>query len=240
MSQMNQWVRQFAYRFNEIEKKGEDLYGNKLETTDSAGNVTGTTSFFQWKEKDGDLREFYEYHEGYGYTDDGETGSFSTASYDPNSDTWTNYYFLTADNLYVNSSIIKDPKLMSTAGYDEHRNGGNETDGDVDVSASDVVDELEKIRSNKSMMEFRGCSSSEFLTCILSDISLNSMSAKTFKGNSTNIQSAIQNQRDSVSSVDDDEEALDLVKFQNAYNLNAKVIQTMTEIYDRLILQTGV
>ena len=27
---------------------------------------------------------------------------------------------------------------------------------------------------------------------------------------------------------------------QNAYNLNAKVIQTMTEIYDRLILQTGV
>ena len=113
-------------------------------------------------------------------------------------------------------------------------------DGDVDTDANDVVEELIKIKDNKSVMEFRGCTSAEFLTCILSDISLNSMSAKTFRTNSNNIRAAIQNQRDSVSSVDDDEEALDLVKFQNAYNLNAKVIQTMTEIYDRLILQTGV
>ncbi len=112
--------------------------------------------------------------------------------------------------------------------------------GDENVSKSDLVEKLIEIKDNKSVMEFRGCTSAEFLTCILSDISLNSMSAKTFKGNSTNIKNAIQNQRDSVSSVDDDEEALDLVKFQNAYNLNAKVIQTMTEIYDRLILQTGV
>ena len=47
-------------------------------------------------------------------------------------------------------------------------------------------------------------------------------------------------QRQSVSGVDEDEEALDLVKFQNAYNLASKMIQTLTEIYDRLILETGV
>lgn len=40
--------------------------------------------------------------------------------------------------------------------------------------------------------------------------------------------------------MDEDEEALDLVKFQHAYELNSKVIQVMTEIYDRLILETGV
>ena len=47
-------------------------------------------------------------------------------------------------------------------------------------------------------------------------------------------------QKTQKDSVDDDEEALDLVKFQHAYELNSKVIQTMTEIYDRLILNTGV
>lgn len=217
---MNQWVRQFAYRFNEREKDGEDLYGKEMDK-----------SFFQWRNKndlDGDpYWDFYEYDPPEGayvfHSDEPTSGALSSS-----------YYFLTAENFYVNQKIIKDPKLMSTSGK-EHKE-----DSDVNVSASDIVDELEKIRHNKSVMEFRGCSSSEFLTCILSDISLNSMSAKTFKINSTNIQSAIQNQRDSISSVDDDEEALDLVKFQNAYNLNAKIIQTMTEIYDRLILQTGV
>ena len=69
---------------------------------------------------------------------------------------------------------------------------------------------------------------------------LNANSANVFQANYTNIQSVIVNQRLSVSGVDSDEEALNLVKYQNAYNLSAKMIQVMTEIYDRLILETGV
>lgn len=220
-AQMNQWVRQFAYRFNDRENDGEDLNGKKL--TDEETGIA--VSFFQWRNKDGELEGFYEYDKK------ANNFIFSTATEtDPAYTGQYNYYFLTADNFYVNQDMIKDARLMSTTAKD----------GDVDVGANDVVEELIKIKDNKSVMEFRGCTSAEFLTCILSDISLNSMSAKTFKTNSNNIRASIQNQRDSISSVDDDEEALDLVKFQNAYNLNAKVIQTMTEIYDRLILQTGV
>ena len=37
-----------------------------------------------------------------------------------------------------------------------------------------------------------------------------------------------------------DEELASMIKYQNAYNLASRMIQTMTEIYDRLILQTGV
>ena len=209
MSQLNQWVREFAFRFNKTENTGENLNGDPMDV-----------SFYQWQDKDGKLNDINP------YTGE-DTQYFSTAVTAPSNPT---YYYLTAENFYVNQDIIKDPRLMSTTAKD----------GDVDTDANDVVEELIKIKDNKSVMEFRGCTSAEFLTCILSDISLNSMSAKTFRTNSNNIRAAIQNQRDSVSSVDDDEEALDLVKFQNAYNLNAKVIQTMTEIYDRLILQTGV
>ena len=63
---------------------------------------------------------------------------------------------------------------------------------------------------------------------------------KTFINNYNSLKNAIQTQRDSVSGVDEDEEALDLLKFQKAYNLSSKVIQILTEIYDRLILETGV
>ena len=54
------------------------------------------------------------------------------------------------------------------------------------------------------------------------------------------IANTIDNQRISISGVDEDEEAVNLVKYQNGYNLASKMIQTLTEIYDRLILQTGV
>ena len=44
----------------------------------------------------------------------------------------------------------------------------------------------------------------------------------------------------SISSVDEDEEGMDLIKFQNAYNMASKIISTMNQMYDRLITQTGV
>ncbi|MFR5241800.1 MAG: flagellar basal body rod C-terminal domain-containing protein [Roseburia sp.] len=47
-------------------------------------------------------------------------------------------------------------------------------------------------------------------------------------------------QRTSVSGVDEDEEAMNLIKFQNAYNLASKVISVMSEMYDKLINETGV
>lgn len=140
------------------------------------------------------------------------------------------YYMLTAASVKVNSKIEKDVKLMATT-----RDNGN-----IDNDSYDLVKDLCNIFTDQDMMSFRGCTSSEFLTCILSDVALNASSANNFLDNTQNIENAIKNQRLSVSGVDDDEEALDLVKFQNAYNLNSKVIQVMTEIYDRLILSTGV
>ena len=102
------------------------------------------------------------------------------------------------------------------------------------------VDKLINMVNDKTVVSFRGASTAEFLTSILSDIALNTNSAKIFYNNFTNVGKAIDNQRLSISGVDQDEEAVSLVKYQNAYNLASRMIQTMTEIYDRLILQTGV
>ena len=139
------------------------------------------------------------------------------------------YYCMTAGNFSINKYLLDDPELFPTHTGD--------TKG---VSAYDVVEDLMDLRTNKDKMEFRGCSSEEFLQCILADIALNASNANTFSTTFENIALAIDNQRESISGVDEDEEALNLVSYQHAYSLASKVIQVMKEVYDRLILQTGV
>ena len=75
---------------------------------------------------------------------------------------------------------------------------------------------------------------------LLSDIALNASNANTFQTTYEGLKTSIDNQRSSVSGVDKDEEAVSLVKYQNSYTLASKMIQTLTEIYDQLILNTGV
>lgn len=139
------------------------------------------------------------------------------------------YYWLTALNFSVCDEMLDDPSLMAT-----HTGNADEE------SKYDVVDDLIDLKTNVDRMKFRGCSSNQFLQCILSDISLNAQSANDFSASYAKISATIANQRLSVSGVDGDEEALNLVKYQNAYTLASKMIQTLTEIYDRLILETGV
>lgn len=139
------------------------------------------------------------------------------------------YYWLTAFNFSVSKEMLDDPSLMAT-----HTGNADEE------SKYDIIDDLIDLKTNVDRMKFRGSSSSQFLQCILSDIALNSQSAADFSENYSKISDSIANQRLSVAGVDNDEEALNLVKYQNAYSLASKMIQTLTEIYDRLILETGV
>ena len=187
---------------------------NSIESTgyDLNGDSMSGISFFQMKDVSGVAHNFAD-------------ASSVISSGDET------YNQLTAKNIVLNSTIAADPSKMATTAN---------TESATNTDSNDIVTALEALKTDKTKISFRGCSSSEFLQCLLSDIALNAESANTFTTNFTNIQGALKNQRLSVSGVDDDEEALDLVKFQHAYELNSKVIQTMTEIYDRLILNTGV
>ena len=70
-------------------------------------------------------------------------------------------------------------------------------------------------------------------------MSIDASKAKTFLTNYNNMKTTIQSQRLSVMGVDTDEEAMDIMKFQQAYNLNSKMMSVMNQIYDKLINQTG-
>ncbi|MBP3206413.1 MAG: flagellar hook-associated protein FlgK [Lachnospiraceae bacterium] len=139
------------------------------------------------------------------------------------------YYRMTARNFAVLSALDNKPSLLATK--------SNTGDG---VEQGDLLESLNTMLNTKESTSFRGASPSEFLQTVLSDVALNASRANIFKQSFTDISGTIDNQRISISGVDEDEEAINLVKFQNGYNLASKMIQTLTEIYDRLILETGV
>ncbi|MBQ7558607.1 MAG: flagellar hook-associated protein FlgK [Lachnospiraceae bacterium] len=142
------------------------------------------------------------------------------------------YYSLNAGNFRVADALLKDATLL-----------GTRADADEGVSECTNVKKLiERITTTdmEGSMKYRGGTAGTFLATILGDSALNMSNASTFQSNYESIQNTIENQRTSISGVDEDEEALRMVQFQRSYTLSSKMLSTFTEIYDRLILETGV
>lgn len=137
------------------------------------------------------------------------------------------YYVLRAGNFAVNSVLLDNADRLATK-------------SDVTEGESEFLNlkKLKEMFDTKKI--FRGATSGEFLTKVLADIALNKSNSNTLEDTYKALENTIDNQRLSDSGVDEDEEASNLVKYQNAYALSSKMIQTLSEIYDRLILQTGV
>ena len=153
-------------------------------------------------------------------------GTDSTESANLNSQSNT-YYRMTCLNARVNKASQNDPMLFATT-----------TDFTKGESANDLIKPLANLENGVKL--FRGGSGSGFLQCIYADITVDTQENQVFTNSYTSIKNAIAQQRMSVSGVDEDDEAMDLIKFQNAYQLAAKCISTLTAMYDQLILNTGV
>lgn len=210
MNQMNEWIRTFSQKFNDILNSGYDGYNNPGSSL-FTGDMTTEDDQFDFPD---DTRY------------DLAAQKKEEITVDVSDDS---YYRLTAKNFGVVTALLNDADLLA-----------NKKDAGDGVEQNDLLEELKNLATDKDAMSFRGCSASEFLQCVLSDVALNASRANTFSASFQNVASTIDNQRISISGVDEDEEAVNLVKYQNGYNLASKMIQTLTEIYDRLILQTGV
>lgn len=211
MNQMNEWIRTFSQKFNDILTSGYSGSGDPGVKMFTGNKATSSEQFLL-----DDAAKRYDEQE--------KKNSKVTVKVNDDS-----YYRLTAKNFDILDAMEQDPSLMA--------NRKNASDG---VEQNDLLNDLKNLATDKSKMSFRGCNASEFLQCILSDVALNASRANTFYASFKDISNTIDNQRISISGVDEDEEAVNLVKYQNGYNLASKMIQTLTEIYDRLILETGV
>lgn len=138
------------------------------------------------------------------------------------------YYQLTASNVKV-ADASKDPNIFATATKPNQDNG---------ESNQSLSEEMMKLYTDVPM--YRGANGKQFLATIYGDVTVDMEESELLCDNYTTIVNTVEKQRTSISGVDEDEEALDLVKFQNAYNLCSKVVQVLSEMYDRLITSTGV
>ena len=142
--------------------------------------------------------------------------------------TGDSYYRLTASNLKV-ADACNDPAIFATADLENFENGQD---------YQGMIEEMQKLQ--KDVIMYRGSGGDRFLATMISDVTVDTEESVLLSENYTTIVNTVEKQRTSISGVDEDEEALDLVKFQNAYNLCSKVVQIMSEMYDRLITSTGV
>lgn len=241
MNQMNEWLRTFSQKFNDILMSGYDSNNNpgsmmftaNLTTEDEqydfpAEDRFDTFTYEVYLERVDELKQEYMAVDASLSEEDAlarakQDAAMKVATADDS------YYRMTAKNVAILAAMELNPDTLA--------NKFSQGDG---VEQNDLLVALKDMANDKNKMSFRGCSSSEFLQCVLSDIALNAQRANTFHKSFSDVAGTIDMQRISISGVDEDEEAVNLVKYQNGYNLASKMIQTLTEIYDRLILETGV
>lgn len=138
----------------------------------------------------------------------------------------SSYDLLTVDELAVNQAILDDISLLKTK--------LNTSDGE---SANDLVMEMIDLRHDDQM--FAKGVPDNFMQAMISEMGIDSKQMGSFETGQIQLNKLIVNQRLSVSDVDLDEEATNLIKFQQAYNMSAKVISVMDEIYNTTINNMG-
>ena len=145
MNQMNEWIRTFSQKFNDILTSGYSGNGDPGVKMFTGNQATGAEQF-----QLDDAAKRYDKQEK-------KAGSKMTVKVSDDS-----YYRLTAKNFDILEAIEQDPGLMA-----------NRKDAADGVEQNDLLNDLKNLATDKTKMSFRGCNASEFLQCILSDVALN-------------------------------------------------------------------
>jgi flagellar hook-associated protein 1 FlgK len=133
------------------------------------------------------------------------------------------YGRMTAKNFCVGYDVMTD--ISSISASDEPGEVGNIGN----------LNSIIKIRHNSHM--FTEGKPEDFVKAIIATLGIDSQQAGMREVSQGNIIKQVANRRLSDSGVSLNEEMANLVKFQHAYNASAKMIQTMSEIYDILLNQ---
>jgi flagellar hook-associated protein 1 FlgK len=235
IKKLNQFVQTFAMNFNE---------GFTNITRDASGNVTGVDSTTASGHVDGQgLKSTTT-------TPTAPTRFFTTANTDgvsqyssdfigtiptspPASAATVDSYIvgqytgqLTAKNIAVSLDIIDDPNLIATS------------DAAGEVGNIEILNQLLDFREDTKM--FAEGKPEDFMKSLVATLGIDSQQSVTLSDIQDTIVKQLDNRRLAESGVSLNEEMANLVKFQQAYNSAAKMITTMSEIYDTLINKLGV
>jgi flagellar hook-associated protein 1 FlgK len=211
---LNEFVRIFARAFNEgyIDQDGDKAF-------DAGEFGTGHSSGYGYNTTTSGIRFFTA-------TGDGgkplSSADFLGSATDPY-DIYNAYEKITAKNFTVAADIIDDYNLIAASG--KAGEAGN----------IEVLNNLLGFRRDTDM--FSEGAPEDFMKSLVATLGIDAQQAENYMDNQKIVVNQIVNRRLSDSGVSIDEEMTNLIKFQHAYNASAKMIQTMSEIYETLINQ---
>ncbi len=133
MNQMNEWIRTFSQKFNDILTSGYSGNGDPGVKMFTGNKATGGEQFLL-----DDAAKRYDKQE--------KKASKMTVKVNDDS-----YYRLTAKNFDILEAIEQDPGLMA-----------NRKDAADGVEQNDLLNDLKNLATDKTKMSFRGCNASEF------------------------------------------------------------------------------
>ena len=220
MAQMNELIRTYAKEFNMIHRDGRNLDNEAASDFFTCNNIVSGRNYSFGPTMDDPDYSTYNHN-----IFNSGTGSYykTVADDEP---LYGSYYYITASNFVINEELKYDPSKLATAS--DVVNG---------VENNDIVERLLALKNEKIFIQ--GTTEGFFQTFV-AEIGIDTKKASNFATAQENIKKAIDNQRLSISGVDVEEETMNLIRYQHAYNMSAKVISVMDEIYNKLINEMGV
>lgn len=211
MAQLNEFVRTYAQRFNDIHKEGYDKYENLgIDVFNAKVPATGDNYIFTSK--------------GEGY----DASFSSVAKQEANGSYTGSYYYITAMNICVTDAVMNDSGLLAFNGPD-------------DILAESQNLNLQRLANLKddSKMFLHGAPDS-FLQSLTADVGVDCEKALLLESGQKDIRDSVELQRQAISGADEDEETHDLITYQKMLFNQYKVLSVMNEVLDKLINQTAV
>jgi flagellar hook-associated protein 1 FlgK len=146
------------------------------------------------------------------------------------------YSQITALNFSVSQDIL-DSALNLRTNFAHTPAIDNDTESNLDPSNNDLLMNLVALKDTKDF--FKEGDPKDFMIAIFSEMGINAKEATMYTTTQTNITNTIKSQRDSVSQVSTNEEFVNLIKYNQAYQAAAKIISTIDGIYETTIFKLG-
>lgn len=147
------------------------------------------------------------------------------------------YSLITAANFSIAFDIFEDSSKIRTNLGDDPLGYIYGTPTNQNPSSNDLILQLLAQKDNIKM--FKEGDPKDYMISIFSELGINSQEAIMYQKTQTSVTNSIKNQRRAISEPDVNEEFINLIKYQQAYQAAARIITTLDNIYETTIFKMG-
>ena len=220
-----------VFRVATTNYKGIPFYMNRLN--DMVRVFVRAVNDGQSLNPDGTLRNINGspgHRNGWSLTGTTGLGFFTWIDFDGNIqgyDSVGDFNFLNALNFNINQTLVRYPQRLQCSSAPN-----------IGQSDNAIVQGFIFLNNYRSL--FREGRLLDFVIATAGHLAIDLNQAKRFRHNYHEMSIATQNQRAAISDVDMNEELLNMARFNHLFQVNARMISTMNDVYDTLINRLGI